>query len=145
MMSASVFRMATRTGNAPEGPSGLPHWSDLRNDGETKAVGEPARPDNRTCFRLIHHALQPPGTRAPISVDIAHQAIGGPEGHVVAGHVVLPPVGFHTPAAHLLDDGVAMTGDDQSDELTLIPHELRGKRFEIGRASCRERAEVWGG
>src|SRR5438105_255295 len=128
MMSASVFRTATRIEDAPEGPSGLPHSSDLRDDGGPKAVGEPARPETGP-FRLIHDALQPPGTGAPVSVDIAHQAIRGPQGHVVAGHAVLPPVGFHTPAAHLLDDSVAMARDDQSDQLPFVPYELRGKRF----------------
>src|SRR5437667_3320057 len=90
--------------------------------------GNPPGPDTGP-FRLIHDALQPPGTGAPVSVDIAHQTVRGPEGHVVAGDAVLPPVGFDAPTAYLLDDGVAMASDDQGDELTLVPHELRGKRF----------------
>src|SRR5438132_5169675 len=58
MMSASVFRTATRTGDAPEGPSGLPHSSYLRNDGETNELGgtRPAR--HRTCLRLVPRVVR---------------------------------------------------------------------------------------
>ena len=80
-----------------------------------------------TPFGLIEDPLQPPGTRVPVSVDIAHQAVGGPQGHVVARNAFLPPVGFDAPATQLLHDSVAMARDDQSDELTLVPYELRGK------------------
>src|SRR5437899_8404885 len=77
---------------------------------------------------LIHDTLQPPGTRAPVSVHIAHQAIGRAQREVVTRDTVFPPVGLDAPFAHLLDYGVAMPDDDERDELTLVPDQLRGQR-----------------
>src|SRR5439155_6591008 len=86
---------------------------------------------SRSCsaIRLIEDPLEPPSTRAPVSIDIADQTVGGPEREVIARDAVLPPVRFDAPFAQLFDDGMPMPRDDERDELTLIPDQPRGERF----------------
>src|SRR5207253_9993667 len=79
--------------------------------------------------RLIHATLQPPGAGASVTIHIAHQTIGRAKREVITHDAVLPPVRLDTPLTHLLDDGVAMSGNDERDKLALIPDQLRGQRL----------------
>src|SRR5437899_2994532 len=66
--------------------------------------------------------------RASIAVDLESRPIGRAKREVIARDTVFPPVGLDAPLAHLLDYGVAMPDDDERDELTLVPDQLRGQR-----------------
>src|SRR5207248_4348955 len=70
---------------------------------------------------LIHHAVQPASTRAPVCVHVADHAIGGAYGEVVARRPALPPLRLHPPAAHDPDHREVTTTAMQQRQPALLP------------------------
>lgn len=75
--------------------------------------------------RSVHDALQEPLTPAPIAVDVAEQAIRGPQGQVLARDAVGPPLAVHAPAPHDLDDDEPPVAYAQRAGLALVPFHVR--------------------